>query len=224
MADYLPSTDSGLCGWALNFSTLITANPSTYGLMASDATAIAGVVNAFDAALTRATEPATKTKATVGAKDSAKAAMVAVLRHYAQSIKLNDGVTNEEKIALGLTIDDTHPTPLPAPSTQPMCSIVAATPLQHALRFADAGTPTRRAKPEGVIALELHYFIGEPAPVSPDASGGTTKFYGLATKQPFAVTHNPVDVGKTATYYARWITRTGLVGPWGTPVAMTIAA
>jgi hypothetical protein len=224
MADYLPSTENGLRDWALAFSGLITANPSTYGLMASDATAIANVANAFDAALTRATDRNTKTQGAVAAKDSAKAAMVAVLRHYAQVIKMNDGITNEEKTDLGLTIDDPQPSPVPAPTTQPICSIVGATPMQHTLRFADAATPTKRAKPQGVMGLELHYYIGDTPPVSPDAAGGTTKFYGLATKQPFAVTLNPADKGKTATYYARWITRTGLVGPWSSPVSMTVAA
>lgn len=224
MADYLPSTESGLCAWALSFSGLITANPGTYGLMASDAAAIAGVVGDFDDALTRATDRNTKTQGAVAAKDSAKAAMVAVLRHYAQVIKMNEGVTNEEKTNLGLNIDDTQPSPIPAPTTQPICSIIGATPLQHTLRFADSATPTKRAKPDGVIGLELHYYIGDTPPVSPDAAGGTTKFYGLATRQPFAVTLNPADKGKTATYYCRWITRTGLVGPWSTPVSMTVAA
>jgi hypothetical protein len=227
MADYLPKTEKDLRDWALSFSGLITANPSTYGLMASDAAAIANVVNAFDAALTRATDRNTKTQGAVAAKDSAKAAMVAVLRRYAQVIKMNAGVTNEEKTDLGLTIDDTQPSPIPAPSTQPICSIIGATPMQHTLRFADAATPTKRAKPEGVLGLELYYYIGDNPPVSPDApqpAGGTTKFYGLATRPLLAVNLNPADKGKTATYYCRWITRTGLVGPWSTPVSMTVAA
>jgi hypothetical protein len=227
MADYLPKTDGGLRDWTRNFSNLITANPSTYGLMASDAAAIAGVVDAYAEALTRATDPTTKTQGAVAAKDSAKAAMVAVVRRYAQVIKMNDGVTNEEKIDLGLNIDDTQPSPVPAPTTQPICSIVGATPLQHTLRFADSATPTKRAKPEGVVGLELYYFIGENPPVSPDAptpAGTSTKFYGLATREPFAVKLNAADVGQMITYYCRWVTRTGRTGPWSTPVAMTVAA
>jgi len=226
MADYLPRTDNGLRDWANNFSTLITANPSTYGLMASDATAIATVVNAYDSALTTALDPSTKTRATVAAKDSAKAAMLAVVRRYAQFIKLNDGVTNEEKIALGLTIDDTGRTPIPAPGTQPICTIIGTTPLRHTLRYADASTPAKRAKPRGVIGLELYYFVAPPAtaaPLSPDAGDGV-EFYGVATRQPYQVELDAIDVGKQATYYARWITRTGLVGPWSAPVAMTVAA
>ena len=228
MADYISKTEGGLRDWATNFSTLITANPSTYGLMASDAAAIAAAVGAYVPALTAATDPSTKTKATVAAKDSAKAAMLVTLRRYAQFIKLNNGVTNEEKTALGLKIDDTTHTPIPAPTTQPICTIVGTTPLQHTLRFADASTPSKRAKPHGALGLELYYLLGPtpavtPPPASPDAAS-SAEFYGVVTRQPYAVTLDPSAVGKTATYYARWITRTGLVGPWSAPVAMTVAA
>jgi hypothetical protein len=34
---------------------------------------------------------------------------------------------------------------------------------------------------------------------------------------------NPIDAGKTASYFARWVTRTGLFGPWSLPQSMTIA-
>ena len=225
-SDYIPKTETGLRDWAHNFSALITANPPTYGLMASDAAAIASVVSAYTAALTLAVDPSTKTKATVAAKDSDKAAMLVVVRRYAQFIKLNDGVSNDEKIGLGLTINDTSRTPVPAPATQPICTIIGTTPLRHTLRFADASTPAKRAKPPGAIGLELYYFVAPAAtaaPVSPEA-GDDVEFYGVATRQPYLVELDPTDVGKQATYYARWITRTGLVGPWSAPVAMTVAA
>jgi len=221
-SDYLPKTEGGLRDWTANFSALITANPSTYGLMASDATAIAALVNAYAAALTVAVDPATKNKGTVAAKDSAKAAMLAVVRRYAQVIKLNDGVTNQEKLDLGLNISDSSRTPVPAPTTYPICTILGATPLQHTLRFADASTPAKRAKPEGAIGLELYYFVGPNPPASPD--GGPAEFYGVVTRQPYAIDHGDADVGKLATYWARWITRTGLTGPWSGPTGMTVAA
>ena len=38
---YIPARNANLIAWAANFSTLITASPGTYGLLAGDATAIA---------------------------------------------------------------------------------------------------------------------------------------------------------------------------------------
>jgi len=228
VAKYLPSTDSGLRDWAQNFSNLITANPSTYGLMASDAAAIAAAVGAYVPALTAAVDPATKTKGTVAAKDSAKAAMLITLRRYAQFIKLNVGVTNQEKQDLGLNIDDTSHTPVPAPTTKPACAVVESDSLQHTLRFADASTPNKRGKPAGVLGAEVFYLIQPtpaPAPpVTPDADADGMKFVGVATRQPYTVTFDPLAAGKTATYFVRWITRTGLTGPWSDGASKTVAA
>ena len=50
------------------------------------------------------------------------------------------------------------------------------------------------------------------------------EFRSFVTRQPFAVTYVAADNGKVATYFARWQTRTGLVGPWSSGVAFTIAA
>jgi len=57
----------------------------------------------------------------------------------------------------------------------------------------------------------------------PVADPGNALFAGAFTKQPFQIAFEPDNAGKTATYFARWQTRTGLVGPWSLPVAMQIA-
>ena len=223
MASYIPETNGALRDWSQNFAALITANPFTYGLTAPDALTITTAANLYAAALTLSTDPGTKTKATVADKDAKKAAMLVTLRRYAQLIKLNNGVTNEEKIALGLTVNDTTHTPVPAPTTQPICSIIAALPLKHILRFADAATPTRRGKPPGATGLELFYFVGPTPPLMPDDSPGV-EYYGQATRQPYGVNHKAENVGKLSTYWARWTTATALTGPFSAPVSMTIAA
>ena len=93
MAGYIPQRDSLLLPWALNFSTLITASPATYGLLAGDATAIAAVYSAYNTAYGLAINPATRTPVTVANKDTAKITMLATIRPYAQSISLNAGVS-----------------------------------------------------------------------------------------------------------------------------------
>jgi len=39
----------------------------------------------------------------------------------------------------------------------------------------------------------------------------------------FQVMYQLEHIGQTATYFGRWITRTGKTGPWSLPVAMMIA-
>ena len=101
--DYIPSTDSGLGTWADNFSTLLTAAPTDYGLVAGNATDVSAVVAPFVAALALATNPATKTAVTVAAKDAAKSAMLAVVRPFATTISSNANVLSGDKTAIGVT-------------------------------------------------------------------------------------------------------------------------
>jgi hypothetical protein len=135
-------------------------------------------------------------------------------------IKANPAITDGQLALLGLTVDDPTPTPVPAPVTSPILTIVAATPLQHTLRFADQATPDSRAKPFGAKFLEVHVTVAAAPAVDPDAS----PFHGDFTRQPVAIDYDAGDVGKSATVFGRWKTATGLVGPWSLGVSMTVAA
>src|SRR5262245_20402437 len=133
---YIPSRESELVTWAVNFDTLITAAPATYGLVAADATSIHTYVAAFTASYTLAADPVTRTLATVADKDGKKAAMLDVLRSYAQRVKLNAGVADADKVNLGLNLNDNTTTPIPAPSTYPLQSLSAPAPLQIECRIS----------------------------------------------------------------------------------------
>ena len=215
---YIPTRDTDLNLWLNNFASLITADPPLYGLQASDAVTIQGLADDFDAALTLATDPSTRTTVTIAAKDAAKAAALPVIREYAQMIKANVGVTDEDKAALGLNLDDNTVTTIPPPASQPLIAIIGATPLQHTLRYSDANTPDSRSKPEGVDGMVLYRTIA--ATGQEDQTAGL--FNQLVTRQPFASDFDPEDVGKVCTYFARWYNRKGELGPWSTPINMVI--
>lgn len=217
---YIPQQDEALRSWANNFAALITAAPATYGLTAPDAVTIQAVADAYDAALTIAVNPSTRTAPTVAAKDSARAALLDTCRPYAQNVRANLGVTNEDKLALGLNLIVTTRTPIPAPDSNPLLSVIGATQGVHTIRFADANTPDSRSKPFGAIALQLFINVGVAPVTDPD----TAVFYASVTRQPFGVQFTSGDNGKVATYFGRWITRTGLVGPWSPPVSFGIVA
>jgi hypothetical protein len=207
---YIPPKDSDLLAWATNFDNLITATPAVYGLVAADATAITAVVAPYQAAQAVVDNPATKTSVTVAAKNTAKQAMLAVVRVYAQTIAHNAGVTDADKLALGLNLPNTSPSPIPAPTSSPILTVIGATPGQLTIRFADSNTPDKRSKPQGVTQMQLFVQVSTTAGDDPaDAS-----FYAAVTKQPFAVDFEVADAGKIATLWARWQTRTGLTGPF----------
>lgn len=234
-APYIPARDSTLDSWADNFSTLITANPATYGLQPADAVAIAGAFTTWHAAYLLGgstgsppvpVNPSTFTSVTVAAKNSAKFAMIIILRTYASQVRINPGVSNSDKIALGLNLPNNTPSPIPVPLTFPLLSIVSAGPGTHVIRFADSATPAIRAKPFGAIGMQLYRGVGVVA-IS-DVS--LTDWYAQLTSQPFQSSFLIGDSGKVATYFARWITRgkpvgdaAAQVGPWSSPVSLGVA-
>ncbi len=216
---YIPSTDAAFRDWLNNFSTLISADPGKYGLDASDAAVIADHYANYNAAYQVVQTPSTRNSGTIAQKDALKASAVGSVRVYAQMIKTNAGVDNQDKIDLGLHVNDPTPTPIPQPSTAPLLTIQAAFSGEHLIRYADENTPASRRKPHGAIQIQINRTIA--VGVDPDPANST--MMGLYTKQPVLAMADPVDVGKTATYFGRWVTRTGLFGPWSLPVAMTIA-
>lgn len=219
-SDWIPSTDLELGGFADTFVAGITADPSAYGLVAGDASALQVYVTAYDNAFSLSNDPATRTPVTISAKDDAKNALKPQLRRLGNLIQANPAVSNDDKIAIGLTVRDTIPTPVSAPTSFPLISILNATPFNHNIAVNDSDTPTTKAKPAAAIALEWH----AKASATPITDPELIEYAGLETVSPFQMTWSAGDVGKTAYYAARWITRTGLVGPWSDIASMTIAA
>ena len=56
------------------------------------------------------------------------------------------------------------------------------------------------------------------------ASGGRPWYLRSFTRSPIGIALDPADRGKCATYFGRWVTAKGLVGPWSPGTSMTIAA
>lgn len=221
-SSYIPSRDVDLVPWADNFSTLITANPALYGLVAGDATTIAGLVTTWDAAYAAAVNPSTRTPASIAAKDSAKGAMVPILRLYAQTIKLNAGVSNENKVALGIHINDAGPTPIPPPSTQVAIGLTSQFHLAMTLDIRDVTTPTSRSKPVGAAGCLLYRTfsnLADPAPTDPAAA----TFEGFFTRNLCPISFVDANVGKRVTFWGRWTNAKGEEGPWSAAFTQFVA-
>lgn len=221
--NYIPSDNAGFSSWLANFSTLLSATPTLYGLLAADATAVAAQNTAYQAAYIASIDPTTRTSPTVAAAQAARASATAVVRPYAVRISLNAGVSDLNKSAIGVTIRKTIPTPIPAPTTTPALSLLAGTHLSHQLRYYDTTTPTSKSKPFGATGLEIWRNIG----VTPATDPSQCTYYGSWTKSPNFSTFQAGDVGKNCTYFARWVTRGGpggaaQVGPWGPALNLAI--
>jgi hypothetical protein len=221
----MPNSDSGFHNWLLNFARLVSENPSGVGLSQSDAAVIASVQASYDAAFQAVQSPSTRTPAAVGRKDSIKASAMATMRVYAGLIRANRGVTNQQRLELGLGIENASRAPIPAPTTQPVLFPMSAGPLTLALRYADVTSMHTRRKPPGVTMLWLAVSVltAEEAclagAMDPKQAQRTLAF----TKSPFTVEFSPRDACKTAYLWSRWGTARGLLGPWGAGVCHGVA-
>jgi len=208
-SDYIPRTDADFQNWVVNFSALITAGPTDYGLTAPEATTLAGLTSTFNDALIAATNGSTRGPMTVAAKDTARANLEAFARNLAMKVQNTSTVSNDQKAALRITIRKTGKTPRPAPTTRPIIAIKTVAALQHILEFSDETTSTSRKKPFGVANLMLSWWI---TPVGTTPSGLPTKSLPFSSN-PVVINFDNADVMKMVSYQACWVTLTGLMGP-----------
>lgn len=228
------STNAATVTWMDNFSTLITASPATYGLLAGDAAAIAAVVGPYKAAFIVAgvtnripNTPGTRTSPTVAAMNAARVTALAVCGSYVVIIQANPNVLDADKITVGVAPRNFTRVPLYCPATAPMVNIQFANSGSMTLDFKDSLTPTTRAKPIGAVALQLFVTIAVAA--APDPS--LAKFYSSFSANRYAtMANNPMivffaagDVGKVATFFGRWVGKRGDVGPWSVGASMVIS-
>jgi hypothetical protein len=218
--DFIPSRDEDFNAFALNMSTLITAAPTSWGLVAGDATALAALYGTFNTALAVTKVPSTRTPTAVIAKNTARAQLTSDIRALAKRIQATLSVTAAQKISLGITVPDHTRTPAPVPATRPILSIANITSRTLKIRLSDEATPTKRAKPPGVDGAQVYSFIGATPPG--DLSAWT--FKGLARKGEFNVPYNLADVGQVAHLRAVWINTRGASGPVSDEITGSIAA
>lgn len=215
---YIPTRDADVVTWGANYTTLITADPPRYGLLAGDALTLQNAFDLFSAAYTASQDPGTRNSVTVAAKDGQKALFLALARAYAAIIRANLGVTDPDKVALGLTIPDPTPTPVPQPTTVPVFQSVLIGSSYHTLTIADSLTPDKKAKPFGVLGGLIYRSIGTAPAVNFDAAD--PMLVADITKGTKVVDVPSGSTGKIATYWGQWFTRTGLFGPVGAPTSV----
>jgi hypothetical protein len=218
--DYVPHDDDAFRTFAENFVSGISSSPSLYMLTSGQAASIQSVTDNFVEKLAISSNEATRTRQTIADKDDSRSICESLIRQYAMLIKDNGGITDGDKINIGVRPINPNREPIECPQTSPLLSILGATPGVQTLRYADTLTPDSKAKPFGASELQLFVAIAttEPAPLA-DA-----RFFAKFTKNPIVVPFAEADDGKIATYYGRWASVRGEVGPWSLPVSMRIAA
>ena len=220
---YIPAKDADFRNWIVNLAALITATPAAYGLAAPDAVIIQAQADAFNAAYETAINPATRTSPAVAAKDAARVLAEQTVRPYCQDISRSPAVSNELKVGLGLNLPNPTRPPIPPPTVAPQLLLDNATPGNHTLRYRDSSSPAGKAKPIGSIGVELYVATG----IAPAVDPSLAQYLGTYTKSPLLVATENSKRGQTATYFARFTTKSGAggkaaTGPWSAPLSVII--
>jgi len=220
LAPTIPPRDSDLLTWVQNFSTLITAAPATYGLLASDAVIIANAIAPFVTDMGLIGSPSTKTAAVVSQKNTDKINMLNIIRPYGQQISINPGVLSTDKIALGLNPRTSTPSPITPPLSNPTLSILSQNPGIVNFTYRDSvASPSVKAKPYGVTQLALYGLQSDTPIVDP----AKLVLQASLTKSPSQFSFPSGYVaGKTWYFAGVWQIRTGGQSPWS-PIISLIA-
>jgi len=148
------------------------------------------------------------------------AAWMTLIRALVRRLQAGPSVSDAERAALGITVPDSGATAAGSPATRPVCEVDTAQRLRHTIDFTDEGTPTRKAKPAGVLGAEIWVKIGPTPPVDP----GELTVLAVDTRSPYAHDYPGSEGGKQAHYMLRWVNTRGETGPWSETSTATIGA
>jgi hypothetical protein len=217
---YIPRADIPAAKWMQTFANGIALQPHAYQLDPVDASFLLATVNAFAHALAVTEDAAQRTSLAVCNKNIARKAAERLCQQYYSQIKTNAGVTDGNKIAIGVRPLNRSRQRIGCPQSAPRIGIVGGGPGRQFIRFGDGTTSSGSAKPFGAAFVELRIAVAD-GPVRDVNEATRSK---LATRNPVRIGFLHKDDQKKATYFARWVSRRGETGDWSLPISMSIAA
>jgi hypothetical protein len=218
MPDYIPAPDAGFDTWQANLLSVLAGNLAGYGLVAGDLTPLTAGQTAWTSGYAAQQTAQAAAIAATEVKDAARQTYESAIREVVRGIQARSSVTEGAKAAAGIPVHDTQPTPSGPPTTAPLGSVDTSQRLQHTVHFVDSATPTSKAKPAGVRGCEIWLKVGTPPPVS----AADLTFVTLDTRTPHTIPFDGADGGKLVTYWLRWVSTRGEVGPWSAAVSATV--
>jgi hypothetical protein len=215
---YIPGPDSEFDSFQVQYVTYFNANAVTwgYGLPETGAmsTAQTNWANSYAAHL-NAVAAALAAKSV---KDQRRGELEDEIQLRTGEIQVNSATTDTHRASLGITIADTIPTPVAAPTSSPVMQVDTSQRLQVTVSFADEGTPTSKAKPAGVIGCEIWMKTDGAAPTDLD----DCEFVTLDTRTPHMIAFDGADAGKAVHFIGRWVSTRGDKGPISETVSTTV--
>lgn len=220
---YMPRPDGNFSAWAQHYYDAVEKWYSVQGFDPNELKPLKEALSAWIGAYAAHVKAQAAAEGARQAKDAARAALEKEVRPVTNFVQGYPKTTNADRAEMGITVRDASPTPAPAPSSRPLALVESGQRLTHQLRLVDESTPTRRARPAGVLGAEVWVKLVDadsPAPTDPAA----LTFLTMTTKPSFRAEFKAGEGGKTAVYMARWVNTRGEKGPWSEVTTATVAA
>jgi len=222
-AGYIPTADGSFDSWQANFQAYLDAHYGALGLASDVATRVKIARVDWEKAFGEHTAARQAAAAARQTKDGRKRDYDRLIREVVRRVQTHPTVTDAQRAALGITVRDAQPTPTGPPTTRPIVKVDFSKRLRHTLRYADESTPTRRARPSGVIGAEIWIKVAAPGDPPPTGPAELT-FLQLSTRTPATIELPGEAGGKTAHYMVRWLSTRSEPGPWSETASATVGA
>ena len=204
---FFPSTDSLLLGWSLNFKTILTAAPATYGVTSAQCVSYGTLHSNFATALA-ACDPNVRNKSAVVSKNEARRLLKDNARLLANLVNGTATVTDAQKIALGLNVR-AQPQPIPVPKDPPVLEVEYVRGRIVRLNLK-ATTDGKKGKPAGVQGAAIFSYVGDSAPTGNEG----WRFEGNTTQRSVDIQFdNTVAGGAQVWFTAFWYNPRAQSGP-----------
>ncbi|MFT3786330.1 MAG: hypothetical protein QM770_09200 [Tepidisphaeraceae bacterium] len=203
MANFLPRRDAELRTWSTAFRDQIVADPNAYGLTSAQAAHYASLHDAFEQCLSDAVGGATRGPRTVMLKDEARAALESAARGLGRIIRATPGVTDPQRVALGLSQAQPQPTPVVrVDDFAPIVRVTSTHGRTISIRLDDPTHPSRKGKPRGVVGAAIFAWTGHTLPKTTSAWRFVCNTTRPTCDITFDASHTP---GTKVWLTARWL-------------------
>lgn len=200
------------------FSSLITATPTAYGLVAGQATAFAALNSALQTSYAAAISNTTRSPVTVQANRLAIRNVQHSASLLAKVIYATSTVTDAQLLALGL-LPRRAPLPRPVPDVAPVLELVAVMGRTAKIRYHNSEAETSRGKAKGTVGVALYSHVGALAPADPSAY----KFEGLATRSVTEIIFpDTVASGAKVWISGQWVSARGQTSIGSAPITFNL--
>lgn len=220
---YIPRPDGDFSAFSNHYYQAVKTWWDAQGLDTTDLKPLEEALAAWNARFPAHVAAQNAAEAARQSKDAARVSLEAEIRPVTNFVQTYFKTTDADRANIGIALRRLGGPPSPVPATRPLVYVDDKARLTHTLRFVDESTPTRRARPKGVLGAEVWVTLTEPNQ-PPPVGVDPMRFVALATTAPSQTTFDATDAGKTAHYALRWLSTTGERGPWSEVCAATIAA